>query len=92
MSPLLAPPVDTLAAPSPLPSPLAHVHSLPVPGPLDGPFYGETIPIVLWPTSLNGISGLIHLAMHILSIVPNSAATERIFSQFGVIHTKITST
>ena len=27
--------------------------------------------------------------MHILSIVPNSAATERIFSQFGVIHTKL---
>ncbi|OJA10607.1 hypothetical protein AZE42_11799 [Rhizopogon vesiculosus] len=27
--------------------------------------------------------------MHILFIVPNSAATERIFSQFGVIHTKL---
>ncbi|OJA07730.1 hypothetical protein AZE42_11995 [Rhizopogon vesiculosus] len=27
--------------------------------------------------------------MHILSIVPNSAATERIFSQFSVIHTKL---
>lgn len=39
--------------------------------------------------SPNGVSGLIHLAMHILSIVPNSAATERIFSQFGVIHTKL---
>lgn len=39
--------------------------------------------------SPNGVSGLIHLAMHVLSIVPNSAATERIFSQFGVIHTKL---
>ncbi|OJA14887.1 hypothetical protein AZE42_12642 [Rhizopogon vesiculosus] len=40
-------------------------------------------------TSTNGASGLIHLAMHILSIVPNSTATEHIFSQFGVIHTKL---
>ncbi|OJA15780.1 hypothetical protein AZE42_12925 [Rhizopogon vesiculosus] len=39
--------------------------------------------------SPNGVSGLIHFAMHILSIVPNSAATECIFSQFGVIHTKL---
>jgi len=51
MSPLLAPPVDTPAAPSPLPSPLANVHLLPAPGPLDGPFYGETIPVVPWPSS-----------------------------------------
>ncbi|OJA20746.1 hypothetical protein AZE42_12026 [Rhizopogon vesiculosus] len=27
--------------------------------------------------------------MYILSIVPNSAATERIFNQFGVIHDKL---
>ncbi|OJA20178.1 hypothetical protein AZE42_13511 [Rhizopogon vesiculosus] len=39
--------------------------------------------------SPNCASGLIYLAMHILSIVPNSAATERILSQFGVIHTKL---
>ena len=35
------------------------------------------------------LPGLIHLAMHIPCIVPNSAATERIFSQFGVIRTKL---
>ncbi|KAG0701711.1 hypothetical protein DFH29DRAFT_805946, partial [Suillus ampliporus] len=37
----------------------------------------------------NGVSGLIHLAMHILSVVPNSAAMERVFSQFGIIHMKL---
>ena len=37
----------------------------------------------------NGRSGFIQLAIHILSIVPNSAATERLFSQFGIIHTKL---
>jgi len=52
MSPLLAPPIDTLAAPSPLPSPLANVSSLPAPGLLDGTFYGDsTIPVVPWPSS-----------------------------------------
>lgn len=50
-SPLLAPPIDKSAVPSPLPSPLANVHSLPAPGLLDGPFYGETIPVVPWPSS-----------------------------------------
>ncbi|KIK73496.1 hypothetical protein PAXRUDRAFT_71206, partial [Paxillus rubicundulus Ve08.2h10] len=34
----------------------------------------------------NGTSGLIHLALALLSVVPNSAATERVFSQFGIIH------
>ncbi|KIM61543.1 hypothetical protein SCLCIDRAFT_70236, partial [Scleroderma citrinum Foug A] len=37
----------------------------------------------------NGRSGFIRLAIHILSIVPNSAATERLFSQFGIIHLKL---
>lgn len=37
----------------------------------------------------NGRSGFIRLAIHILSIVPNSAATERLFSQFGIIHSKL---
>ncbi|KIK99405.1 hypothetical protein PAXRUDRAFT_8878 [Paxillus rubicundulus Ve08.2h10] len=27
--------------------------------------------------------------MHILSIVPNTASTERLFSQFGIVHTKL---
>ncbi|KAG2066947.1 hypothetical protein BDR04DRAFT_1215192, partial [Suillus decipiens] len=40
-------------------------------------------------TPPNGVSDPIHLAMHILSVVPNSTATERIFSQFGIIHTKL---
>ncbi|KIK95260.1 hypothetical protein PAXRUDRAFT_73735, partial [Paxillus rubicundulus Ve08.2h10] len=34
----------------------------------------------------NGISGLIHLALALLSVTPNSVATEHIFSQFGIIH------
>ncbi|KIK79829.1 hypothetical protein PAXRUDRAFT_160218, partial [Paxillus rubicundulus Ve08.2h10] len=29
------------------------------------------------------------LAIHILSIMPNSAATERLFSQFGIIHSRL---
>ena len=37
----------------------------------------------------NGHSGFIRLAIHILSIVPNSAATKRLFSQFGIIHSKL---
>ena len=37
----------------------------------------------------NGRSGFIQLAIHILSIVLNSAATEQLFSQFGIIHTKL---
>ncbi|OJA12312.1 hypothetical protein AZE42_12294, partial [Rhizopogon vesiculosus] len=40
-------------------------------------------------TGSTSVSSLIHLAMHILSIVPNSAAMERILSQFGVIHNKV---
>ncbi|KII90039.1 hypothetical protein PLICRDRAFT_76459, partial [Plicaturopsis crispa FD-325 SS-3] len=39
------------------------------------------------PPPLNGEGGLARLAMRILSIVPNSAATERTFSQFGVVLT-----
>lgn len=34
-----------------------------------------------------GADGLVALAMHILSIVPNSAATEQLFSLMGTIHT-----
>lgn len=37
----------------------------------------------------NGRSGLIQLAIHVLSITPNSAATERLFSQFGIIHSRL---
>ncbi|EPQ49944.1 hypothetical protein GLOTRDRAFT_23281, partial [Gloeophyllum trabeum ATCC 11539] len=36
----------------------------------------------------NGRNGLVKLAMRILSIVPNSAATERSFSDFGAVQTK----
>lgn len=36
----------------------------------------------------NGPNGLVRLAMRVLSIVPNSAATERIFSKMGAVHTK----
>ncbi|KAJ7066054.1 hypothetical protein C8F01DRAFT_1345873 [Mycena amicta] len=38
--------------------------------------------------SLQGRSGFIHLAIHVLTILPNSAGPERIFSEFGSIHTK----
>ncbi|PCH37394.1 hypothetical protein WOLCODRAFT_84289, partial [Wolfiporia cocos MD-104 SS10] len=38
---------------------------------------------------LNGRNGLVALAMHILSIVLNSAATERIFSAMGIVHSDI---
>jgi hypothetical protein len=37
----------------------------------------------------NGIAGFVALAMRIVSIVPNTAATERLFSKFGIIHTKL---
>ena len=37
----------------------------------------------------NGATGLAQLAVRILSVVPNSAGCERIFSIFGNIHTKI---
>ncbi|EMD37962.1 hypothetical protein CERSUDRAFT_29916, partial [Gelatoporia subvermispora B] len=37
----------------------------------------------------NGRNGIVVMAMRILSIVPNSAATERIFSAFGIVHTDI---
>ncbi|THU89842.1 hypothetical protein K435DRAFT_802424 [Dendrothele bispora CBS 962.96] len=36
----------------------------------------------------NGVNGMVRLAMCILSIVPNSASTERVLSRFGSIHTK----
>ncbi|THU84866.1 hypothetical protein K435DRAFT_869853 [Dendrothele bispora CBS 962.96] len=36
----------------------------------------------------NGVNGMVRLAMRILSIVPNSASTERVLSRFGSIHTK----
>ncbi|PCH34787.1 hypothetical protein WOLCODRAFT_51179, partial [Wolfiporia cocos MD-104 SS10] len=39
--------------------------------------------------SPNGRNALTTLAMRILSIVPNSAATERIFSAMGIVHTDI---
>ena len=36
----------------------------------------------------NGVNGLVQMALIILSAVPNSAATEWVFSQFGIIHSK----
>ncbi|THU83160.1 hypothetical protein K435DRAFT_571524, partial [Dendrothele bispora CBS 962.96] len=39
----------------------------------------------------NGANGMVRLAMRILSMVPNSASTERILSRFGSIHTKARS-
>ncbi|KAH9931247.1 ribonuclease H-like domain-containing protein, partial [Fomitopsis serialis] len=39
------------------------------------------------PGKTTGPEGLVVLAMRILSIVPNSAATERLFSLMGTIHT-----
>ncbi|KAJ6460339.1 ribonuclease H-like domain-containing protein [Mycena sanguinolenta] len=38
--------------------------------------------------SLTGQAGLIALAVHVLSILPNSTGPERAFSEFGMIHTK----
>ncbi|KAG1717207.1 hypothetical protein EDB19DRAFT_1654677 [Suillus lakei] len=49
LSPFLSPSIDT--APSPLPSPLTNFHSLPASGLVEGPFYGETTPVVPWPSS-----------------------------------------
>ncbi|KAL1739260.1 ribonuclease H-like domain-containing protein [Schizophyllum fasciatum] len=40
------------------------------------------------PTPPNGVSGMARLAMTLLSVVPNSASVERIFSLFGIIHSK----
>ncbi|THV00909.1 hypothetical protein K435DRAFT_656298, partial [Dendrothele bispora CBS 962.96] len=37
---------------------------------------------------VDGANGLVVLAMRIMSMVPNSASTERIFSRFGAVHTK----
>lgn len=37
----------------------------------------------------NGHNGLCNVAIRILSIVPNSAGAERLFSLFGIIHTKL---
>ncbi|KAJ7135463.1 ribonuclease H-like domain-containing protein [Mycena crocata] len=39
-------------------------------------------------TTQTGRSGFIHLAIRILSILPNSAGPERVFSVFGITHTK----
>lgn len=36
----------------------------------------------------NGVNGLVQMALIILSVVLNSAATKRVFSQFGIIHSK----
>ena len=36
----------------------------------------------------NRVNGLVQMALIILSAVPNSAATEQVFSQFGIIHSK----
>ncbi|KAJ7746992.1 ribonuclease H-like domain-containing protein [Mycena metata] len=38
--------------------------------------------------SLRGQAGFVALAVRILSILPNSAGPERVFSEFGMIHTK----
>jgi hypothetical protein len=38
---------------------------------------------------MNGRHGLVHLAMRILSVVPNSAGVERLFSLFGIVHSKL---
>ncbi|THU81342.1 hypothetical protein K435DRAFT_617015, partial [Dendrothele bispora CBS 962.96] len=40
------------------------------------------------PNNYDGANGMVCLAMRICSMVPNSAATERIFSRFGNVHTK----
>lgn len=37
----------------------------------------------------NGTLGLVRLALIIFSIIPNSAAVERIFSHFGIVHSKL---
>ncbi|THU88733.1 hypothetical protein K435DRAFT_556512, partial [Dendrothele bispora CBS 962.96] len=36
----------------------------------------------------NGLVGLMRFAIRILSMVPNSAGSEQIFSRFGAVHTK----
>ncbi|KAJ7041926.1 ribonuclease H-like domain-containing protein [Mycena alexandri] len=38
--------------------------------------------------ALHGQAGFVALAVRILSILPNSAGPERVFSEFGMIHTK----
>ncbi|OBZ67907.1 hypothetical protein A0H81_12375 [Grifola frondosa] len=40
---------------------------------------------------VHGQNGLVVLAMQVLSVVPNSAATERIFSKMGIVHNKLRS-
>ncbi|KIK87038.1 hypothetical protein PAXRUDRAFT_152445 [Paxillus rubicundulus Ve08.2h10] len=44
--------------------------------------------IQVWRESItsNGTSRLVLLATHILSIIPNTAATECLFSKFGIVH------
>jgi hypothetical protein len=37
----------------------------------------------------NGVTGFVALAMCIVSIVPNTAAMEHLFSKFGIIHMKL---
>ncbi|THH08490.1 hypothetical protein EW146_g8974 [Bondarzewia mesenterica] len=37
----------------------------------------------------NGANSIVHLALVVLSIVPNSASTECLFSDFGIIHNKL---
>ncbi|THU99524.1 hypothetical protein K435DRAFT_608724, partial [Dendrothele bispora CBS 962.96] len=39
-------------------------------------------------SDIDGANGLVVLAMRIMSMVPNSASTERTFSKFGAVHTK----
>ncbi|KIK80246.1 hypothetical protein PAXRUDRAFT_73617, partial [Paxillus rubicundulus Ve08.2h10] len=39
--------------------------------------------------SPNGISGLIHLALALLLVILNSAVTEHVCSQFGIIHSHL---
>ena len=36
----------------------------------------------------NGCNSIVKLAMYILSVIANSAGTERAFSDFGITHTK----
>jgi hypothetical protein len=55
---------------------------------------GDTVNLVnVWRESdtgrEHGANGLVRIAMRIMAIVANSACTERVFSKFGTVHTKI---
>lgn len=45
--------------------------------------------VEIWGRGNKGQNQLAHLAILVLSIMPNSASCERLFSEMGIIHTKL---